>query len=211
MVKECHGLYQAYELVDAFAGHAVGKYEWLSGAHQLRVVVHHLKRRMHVGRKVGLVDYENVTLRYSGTVLAGNLVAGGHVDDVDEEVDESRGESKGEVVASAFDKHNVGVGKLGLHFLDGGYIHRRVLAHGRVGARAGLYANDTVFHKHTFEHAPYMLGILGGDDVVGDNQYFEALFYKSGSDGFDKGGLAGSYRPAYSLCGRLTLYLNFGE
>ena len=47
------------------------------GAHQLRVVVHHLKRRMHVGRKVGLVDYENVTLRYSGTVLAGNLVAGG--------------------------------------------------------------------------------------------------------------------------------------
>ena len=44
-----------------------------------------------------------------------------------------------------------------------------------------------------------MLGILGGDDVVGDNQYFEALFYKSGSDGFDKGGLAGSYRPAYPM------------
>ena len=57
----------------------------LLAAHQQRILLHHLEAGADVRREVGLVDDEDVRLRDPGPVLARDLVAGGHVDHIDED------------------------------------------------------------------------------------------------------------------------------
>ena len=64
--------------------------------------------------------------------------------------------------AARFDQHHVAVGKPGLHLLARRDVHRRVLAHGRMGARSGLDADDPLLDKDAFQHFAYMLGVFRG-------------------------------------------------
>ena len=113
-----------------------------------------------------------------------------HVDPVDEEVDKGRRKCQGQVVASRFDEHNVGVGEFGFHLFHRGYVHRRVLAHGCVGACAGFDSDDSVLDKHAFEHTAHVLGIFGGHDVVGYDEHLESFFDQVRCDCFDKCGFS---------------------
>ena len=65
--------------------------------------------RADVGGEVGFVDDEEVGLDHALAGLAGDLLALGHVDDVDGEVDEFGAEGGGEVVAAGFDEDDLQV------------------------------------------------------------------------------------------------------
>jgi len=43
-----------------------------------------------------------------------------------------------------------------------------------------------------------VLGVFGGDDVVGYDKHFLPEFEQARSDGFNKSGLPGTYGTAYS-------------
>ncbi len=135
-------------------------------------------------------------MRDPRAVFARDLVPGGDVDHVDEEVDEGGAEGQGEVVAAAFDQDHVGVGESLLHLLDRGQVHAGVLADGRVRAGAGLDADDAVFAEHTREGALHVLGVLGGHDVVGDDQDLQAHSDQLGRHGLDECRLPGAYWAA---------------
>ena len=116
--------------------------------------------------QVGLVDDEQVALGDAGAALAGDFFARCHVDDVDGEVRELGAEGGGQVVAAAFHKHDVGVGKLAQHAVDGLQIDGAVFADGGVGAAAGFHAQDALRRKRA-AHGEQALVFLGVD-VVGD-------------------------------------------
>ncbi len=153
-------------------------------------MVHDLKRGPHIRREVGLVDHKYVALRDAGAILARNLVAGGHINHIDEEVDQRGREGKRQIVASRLDEHDVGIRKLGLHLLDSRDVHRRVFADSRMRTRASLHADDAVFGQHPLQDFADMLGILRGDDVVCDDQHLVTLVDKTRGYGFNQGGLS---------------------
>ncbi len=181
---------QLDEFGNALAGAAVGEQERLVAAHQLRIVRHHLEARADVGRQVGLVDDEDVRLRDPGSVLARDLVAGGDVDHVDEEVDQRRREGQRQVVAAALDQHDVAVGKARLHVLDRREVHAGILAHRRVRTGAGLDAEDAFLEQDALQRALDVLGVLGRHHVVGDDEDLDAHLEQRRRDGLDDRRLA---------------------
>jgi hypothetical protein len=95
-----------------------------------------------VGRQVGLVDDQNVRMRDPRSVLTRDLVAGGDVDHIDEEVYQRRRECERQIIAPAFDQHHVAVRKASLHVLDCCEVHARIFAHRRMRAGTRLHAED---------------------------------------------------------------------
>ena len=61
-------------------------------------------------------------------------------------------------------------GKRRVELGDRGEVHRRVVAHRRVRAGAGLHADDALGREHAGERRPDVLGVLLREDVVGDHQ-----------------------------------------
>ncbi len=86
-----------------------------------------------------------------GPALAGDLLALGHVDDVDRRVDQLGAEGGGEIVAAALHEHQLEPGKARQEILDRLQVHRGVLANRRVRAAARLHA----------DHAPRRAGRPG--------------------------------------------------
>lgn len=129
-----------------------------------------------------------------GPSLRGNLVACGHVDHIDEEVHQRRAEGEGQVVAARLDQHHIPVGKAGLHLFDGGNVHRGVFAHGRMGAGAGLHADDALLDQHAPEHLAHVFGVFGGHNIIGDDQHFVAHLQQARGDGLDQGRFSGNRR-----------------
>ena len=82
-------------------GHAVREDEGAIAAHEAGIAVHDFQARAHVRRKVFLVDDQNVGMAHARAALARNLVPGGHVDDVDDEVGQRRAERQRKIVAAA--------------------------------------------------------------------------------------------------------------
>ena len=164
---------------------------------------------MDIGGQVGLVDDQNVGLGDSRAVLAGNLVACGHVDHIDEKIHQRRAEREGEVVAARLDQHHVAVGKPGLHLLDRRDVHRGVLAHGRVGTRTGLDADDPLLDKNAFQHFTHVLGVFRGHHVVGYHQHLVAHVQKPRGDRFDQRRLAGAHGAADSDSASCVVAHNF--
>jgi hypothetical protein len=76
--------------VQALAGAEVGEHERAGAAHLAGVAVHDLQRRADHRGQVDLVDDQQVALHDARAALARDLVAGGHVDDVDGEVRQLR-------------------------------------------------------------------------------------------------------------------------
>ena len=92
----------------------------------------------------------------------------------------------------------VAVGETGLHLLDRRNVHRGVFAHGRMGTRSGLHADDALLDQHAFQHFAHMLGVFRGHDVVGDDQHFVTHVQKTRGDRLDHRRFAGAYGAADS-------------
>ncbi len=146
-------------------------------------------------RKVDLVDHQKVRARDARPALARDLVACRHVDDVDGQVGEFRAERRREIVAAAFDEHQLKVGETGIHLVDGGEIDRGVLADGRVRATACLHAHDPL--RRQCAGAGEELGILARVDVVGDCRDLVGVAHQL-AETVGQSGLAGADRAANS-------------
>src|SRR5690606_9753537 len=111
--------------------------------------VHHLKRGADIGRKVDLVDDEQIRARDARAALGRNLVTGGDIDDIDGDVGELRRKRRGEIVAAGFDQDEIKIWKFLPHLGDRGEIDRGVFANGGVRAAAGLDAGDALGGERT--------------------------------------------------------------
>ncbi len=143
--------------------------------------------------EVGFVDDEQVAFGDAGAALARNFFAAGHVDDVDRQVAEFRAEGGSQVVAAAFDEHDVGIRKLLQHAVDRFEIDRRIFADGGVRAAAGLHAQNALRFERA-RHGEQALVFLGVD-VVGHHDEVVAAAHRLAQH-FKQSGLARSHRAA---------------
>lgn len=67
-----------------------------------------------------------------------------------------------------------------------------------VRARPGFHAHDLFGFKDAVQFTLDVLGVFGGDHVVGDDERLDASADKNGGDGFDDGRLAGADRAAHA-------------
>ena len=178
----------------------------LAAAHAAGVGVHHREVGADVGREVGLVDHEQVALGDAGAALARDLLAGGHVDHVDGEVRQLRAEGGREVVAAGLHEHDVRLGKLGQHAVDGLQVDRGVLADRRVRAAAGFHADDPLRRQGLVAHQE--LGVFLGVDVVGHHGEVVALA-QGVAQRQGQGGLAGAHRAADADAQGLGVHAGF--
>ena len=207
-IKKSHTANAIYQGVDTLARKAVGEDKGLLPTHQDRVVAHNFQIGVYIGCKVGLVNHQNVGVRYARAILAGNLIAGRNINDIYEEIDQRRTKGESEVVASRLDKYHIGIGEATLHLLYGGNVHRGVLAYGSMGAGTCLHAYDTLLDEYALEHASHMLGILGGYYIVGYDEYLVPHLQQTGCYGLYDGGLARAYGAAYSYSATVFHCLN---
>ncbi len=87
--------------------------------------------------------------------------------------------------------------------LDRGQVHARILPHRRVGAGAGLDADDPVLGQHALQGTLNVLGVLGRHHVVRDDQDAAAQLEQPRGKGLDQRGLSGADRTADADAGRL--------
>ncbi|MEY3887393.1 MAG: hypothetical protein RL650_1485 [Pseudomonadota bacterium] len=130
-------------------GHDEGFEAFGGGAHAGGVGVHHGQVGADVGGQVGFVDDEEVAFGDAGAAFAGDFFAGGHVNDVDGEVGQFGAEGGGQVVAAAFYKNHIGIGKLFQHAVDGFQVNGGIFSNGSVGAATGFNAHDAVGIERT--------------------------------------------------------------
>ena len=135
-------------------------------------------------------------MRDPGPVLARDLVAGGDVDHVDEEVDQRRREGERQIIAAAFDQHDVAVGKASLHVLDRCEVHARIFAHRRMRAGTRLHAEDAFLEQNALESALDVLGVFGRHHIVGDDEHLDAKIEQARRNGLHDRGLARADRTA---------------
>ena len=102
-----------------------------------------------------------------GPAFAGDFITLGDIDDVDEGVHEFGGEGGGEIVSTAFNQDQFGVGVTAFEFGDGGEIHAGVVSDGGVGAAARFNTEDAIRGEGVI--AGEELGVFAGVDVVGDD------------------------------------------
>ena len=155
------------DLGNALACLEIGEDEGPLLAHLAGIALHHLEAGADERGQVDLVDDEKVRAGDAGPALARDLVARGHVDDVDREVGELGAEGGGEIVAARFDEDEVERGKARVELGHGCQIDRGVLADRRVRTAARLHAHDALGRKRS--GAREELGVLLGVDVVGDD------------------------------------------
>ena len=79
------------------------------------------------------------------------------------------------------------------HLGADGEVHRRVVAHGGVRARACLDPHHAIAVEHPGEGPPDVLGVLLRVDVVGDHGRGAPAGDEHGHEGLDEGGLAGAH------------------
>src|SRR5574343_788463 len=163
------------------------------GAHACGVLLHHLQIGAHMRGQVGLVDDEQVALGDAGAAFARDFFACGHVDHVDRQVRQLGAEGGGQVVAAAFDEHDVGIREFLQHAVDRFKVDRRVLADGRVRAAAGLHAHDALGGQRTADGQQALVFL--GVDVVGDGDQVPLLAHLLAQH-LQQGGLARADRPA---------------
>ncbi len=132
-----------------------------------RVARHHLEIGADERRQVGLVDDQQVRLRDARPALARDLVAAGHVDDVDGEVGELAAELRGQVVAAALDEQQLRPEPH--HQLPQRIqVLAHIVADGGVRAAAGLHGGDALGRKRAVAHQE--LAVLLREDVVGHDR-----------------------------------------
>ena len=153
-------------------------------------LLHHLEAGADVRREVGLVDDEDVRMRDPGPVLARDLVAGGDVDHIDEIVDQRRRKGERQIIAAAFDQHDIAIRKAPLHVLDRREVHAWILAHRSMRAGTCLHSEDAFLEQNALEGTLDVLGVLGRHHVVGDDEHLDAEVEQPRRNGFHDCGLA---------------------
>src|SRR5271170_6977210 len=83
--------------------------KWPLSARAPRISLHHAQIRTNIRGKIDLVNHQQPRADDSGTALARDLVALGHVDHIDRSVDQFGAERRGEIVAAAFDDQEIQV------------------------------------------------------------------------------------------------------
>src|SRR5262249_31077688 len=137
-------------------------------------------------------DHQQVAPDQAWAALARDLVAAGHVDDVDRVVGQAPAEGQRQVVAAALDEGHLGTREPRRERFERRQVHRRVLADGRVRAGAGFDADDAIGVEDARERPPDVLGVLGGHDVVGDDDRLDSTAEQAWNELLDQGGLAGA-------------------
>ena len=96
-------------------------------------------------------------------------------------------------VATALDKHDVGVGKVHQHAVDGFQIDRRIFPNGRVWAAAGLHPHDAFGGQRAAfgQQALVFLGV----DVIGDGDQVVFVAHAFAQH-FEQRGFAGAHWAA---------------
>lgn len=161
-----------HDAVDAAAVFHLGEDERAFAAHLQRVSLHDREVRAHGGGEVDLVDDQEVALGDARPALARNLVTAGDVDDLDREVSQFPAEAGGEIIASGFDKKEVGF-ELPVKVFEGEKVCGDVFADGGMRAAAGFDGADTGRFQGVMAHEE--LTIFAGEDIVGDGSEVEAM------------------------------------
>src|SRR6185437_2371836 len=184
---------KAGNIRDTDAGADIGEHEWPRAAHSARVSIHHLETGSDEGRKVDLVDDQEVAARDPRATLARDLVARRDVDHVDGQVRQFRAERRREVVAAALDQDEVERGKSCAQLRHARQIDAGILADRGVRAAAGLDAHDALRRQRT--GAGQELGVLLGIDIVGNGRDFVAAAQMP-AQRIHQRGLAGAHGSA---------------
>ncbi len=149
-----------------------------------------------MGREVHLVDRQEIGLGDAGPVLAGDLVAGRHVDDVDEVVHQGRAEGQGQIIPTALQKDEVRIREAGLHLLEEGEVHRRVFPDGGVGAGPRLHPQDPLRIEDPGEGSLHVQSVLHGHNVVRHDDDLAPLSDQPRDEPLDEGSLPRPDRAA---------------
>src|SRR5579871_2612093 len=128
------------DAVEPLAAHQIREHEGPVSTHSPGVAIHHFERSSNKWREIDFVDYQQAAALDARPPLAGNLVAAGYVDYVDEGVHQFGTEGGRQVVAAAFDQDQLQAGMQRLEFGNRLQVHRSVLANGGMRAPAGLHA-----------------------------------------------------------------------
>ena len=153
--------------VDAFTLTAIGKEHRPLAAHLSRLADHEIEIHANMRREISLVDDEEVTSNHPGAALARDVVSPADVDHEHPEVRQISRECGGQIVAPALDQNELDARKAPLEFVRGFNVESRVLANDRMGTSARLDRRDPRRVDET--GAADSLGILGGDEIVGDD------------------------------------------
>lgn len=153
------------DAVDADGAFDLGKHVGAVAAHSEGVAFHDGEVGADRGGEVDFVDDEEVALGDARAAFAGDFVAACDVDHLDGEVGQFPAEAGGEVVAAGFEEEEVGV-EAAVEIFEGEEVGGDILADGGVGAAAGFDGGDAIGFKRVM--ADQELGVLAGEDVVGD-------------------------------------------
>src|SRR5207302_1566826 len=153
----------------------------------------HLQVGADVWRQVDLVDDQQVAAADARPALARDLVALGHVDDVDGAVGQLGREGGRQVVAARLDDDDLQGRQLLLQLGDGREVDAGVLADGAVRAAARLDADNALQRQRL--PAGQELGVLARVDVIGNDGEVD-LRVELAAQALDEGRLAGADRAA---------------
>ncbi len=129
----------------------------------------------------------------AGAAFAGDFLAGSDVDHADRQVGQLGAEGGGQVVAATLDEHDVGVGELAQHAVDGLQVDGAVLPDGGVWAAASFYTQDA-FGRQRAAGGEQALVLLGAD-VVDDGDEVPAVAHGLAQH-LQQRSFAGADRPA---------------
>ena len=148
----------------------------------------------HERRQVDLVDDQQIAAQHARSALARNIIAAGDVDHEDPPIDQIEREGGREIVAAGFEDDQFDAGKSALELVAGRDIQRRIFADDGVRAGAGFDAGDP--RRIDEAGAAQPLGVLLGDEIVGDDGEVDAAADQDRDQPLDQGGLAGADRSA---------------
>src|SRR5581483_119365 len=199
-IEEHVGGYPLDNLVHARACVTVSQQDGLPVSHGAALPHHALDVHPDIGRKVDLVDDQQVRLENAQSTLARDVVSTGGIDDEQPVVDQVQRKGGGEVVATAFDQHQIERPELALQLIGCLDVQRWVLANRRVGAGPRLHRHYTGGIDQTA--ALHALGVFFGHQVIGDDGNVSAALDEARDQLLEQSGLPGSHWATDAYAGR---------
>jgi hypothetical protein len=147
-----------------------------------------------MGREISLVDDQQIAAQDAGAAFARNIVAARDVDDEDPPVNQIEREGRGEIVAARFEQDQLEARKRRLQLVARRDVERRVLPDHGVGAGARFDGGDA--RGIDEPGAADALGVLAGDEIVGDDGEIDAARVQDRDELLDQRRLAGADRAA---------------
>lgn len=182
------------KIVNKLVSIEIGEEERIIEENNEGIIVNKMKDWKEIGRKIGIVDEKNIRMDDEGEVIERNIVERGKVDKIDEEIDERGDESESKVIEEDLKKKEIGVGKIRINLIERGKVNDWVLEKRSVRKEEGLKKEDEVLDKKEIESEMKMIGIIGGKDVIGDEENEIEKIDKDWKEGLDDGSIEGEKR-----------------